>query len=191
MLKLYGSIPSPYVRRIRILLQHHPHEFVVTNVYDDHTRAELMRLNPTMKIPMLLDNDFPVFDSGVIFRYLREKFSWDSLDWEQENWVTLINAANDSLVQLFMLQRSGIITEHDALFVKLQNERLAIAFNALNQAVVDDKFTQWNYPSICLYCLLDWAIFRELYDFSKVTDLLEFHKSHQSKSDVVATDPRL
>lgn len=191
MLKIYGSVVSPFVRRIRILLHDYEHEFILTDIYDDAIRQRLMKQNPSMKIPMLVDDEVVVFDSGVIYRYLQQKMKWDQLSWEQENLVTTINAANDSLVTILMSSRSGLdASDSSSLIFKLQNERLDIAFTALDNAAEAGQFDGWGYPQICLYCLLDWAMFRELYDVNRYQHLAAFVRNHQHDSAVTHTDPR-
>ena len=191
MLKLYGSIVSPFVRRIRLLLHGHEHEFILTDIYDDAIRQQIMQQNPSMKIPMLVDNDTVVFYSGVIYRFLCDKLSWKTLSWTQENLVTTINAANDSLVTILMATRSGLdASDTSSLLFKLQHERLEIGFSALDNAVSDGQFDGWDYPEICLYCLLDWADFRELYSIGQYPHLNSFWLRHQDDDAVKKTDPR-
>lgn len=191
MLKIYGSVVSPFVRRVRLLLHDYEHEFVLTDIYDDAIREQLMKQNPSMKIPMLVDGDVVVFDSGVIYRYLQQKLKWEQLSWQQENLVTTINAANDSLVTILMSSRSGLdASDTSSLIFKLQYERLDIAFTALDNAVSAGHFDDWGYPQICLYCLLDWAMFRELYDLSRYQHLIAFTRKHQNDSAIKHTDPR-
>src|SRR5690625_3587698 len=106
-MKLLGSLTSPYVRRIRLLLADTPHEFVSWDIYDAD-RDELRRHNPALKIPLLEDDDGQVvYDSRVISRYLAAKRGDAPLSWEDENRLTLIDAANDSGVALLLSQRSG------------------------------------------------------------------------------------
>ncbi|MDX1392334.1 MAG: glutathione S-transferase family protein, partial [Rheinheimera sp.] len=69
-MKLYGSQTSPYVRRIRLLLAQAPHEFINLNIFADADRQTLASINPTLRIPMLEDDEKIIFDSGVIYRYL-------------------------------------------------------------------------------------------------------------------------
>ena len=191
MLKIYGSNASPFVRRVRVLLHEYKHEFILTDIYDDAVRQHIMKQNPSMKIPMLVDGEVVVFDSGVIYRYLQQKMKWDAISWEQENLVTTINAANDSLVTILMSSRSGIdASDTSSLIFKLQSERLEIAFTALDKAVAAGHFDSWGYPQICLYCLLDWAVFRELFDVSRYQHLAAFLHDHQNDSAFKHTDPR-
>ncbi len=190
-MKLYGSTSSPFVRRLRVFLADKPYEFVTLNIFEATDREILTRLNPTHKIPMLQDGEQVVFDSGVIYRYLAEKFSIAPLTWLQENTLTTINAANDSFVELLLCKRSGFNVEEDKLFFKLQRDRVAATLKVLNQKVLAGEFKEWNYLSISLFCLVDWVMFRELFDLSKLTALVEFRAEHLAKPAVAETDPRL
>lgn len=190
-MKLYGSTSSPFVRRLRVFLADKPYEFVILNIFEAADREILTRLNPTHKIPMLQDGEQVVFDSGVIYRYLADKFSIAPLTWLQENTLTTINAANDSFVELLLCKRSGFNVEEDKLFFKLQRDRVAATLKVLNQKVLAGEFQEWNYLSISLFCLVDWVMFRELFDLSKLTALVEFRAEHLAKPAVAETDPRL
>jgi len=196
-MKLYGSTTSPFVRRIRLYLalnKANDHEFVNLDIFSEQGRAQLVKDNPTLKVPYLIDNGQHILDSRVIYRYLVQKFSQPTLSWDEENLLTLIDAANDSFVTLFLLKRSGLDNQQDLLFFNLQNERVATLVTLLNNAVKKGDFKEWNYPSICLYCLLDWANLRELYPFENYSALVEFVKGIKAKAELAAvlaeTDPR-
>ena len=194
MLTLYGSTTSPYVRRLRIWLAHTQHEFVNVQVFEQKDRDILLSKNPTMKIPMLEDtggnDDKIIYDSRVIFRYLSEKFQHPPLNWQQENQLTLIDAANDSLVQMFILAKSGIMADENQLFFKLQKERVNAVLIELNELVTKGYFRHWNYPAVCLFCLIDWIEFRKLHNLKGLTALLAFHEENVQRIEVTATDPR-
>lgn len=194
MLKLYGSTTSPYVRRIRIWLANTQHEFVNLQIFAEQDREQLIAKNPTMKIPMLEDvmdgKAQVIYDSRVIYRYLTDKFADPALSWEQENQLTLIDSANDSLVQMFILSNSDIEADADKLFFKLQKERVNAVLVQLNEQVASGVFSSWNYPAVCLYCLIDWIEFRKLHNMQGLTYLLEFHDENSQRIEVTATDPR-
>ncbi|WP_133471354.1 glutathione S-transferase family protein [Paraglaciecola marina] len=194
MLKLYGSTTSPFVRRIRIWLANTQHEFVNLQIFAEQDREALIVKNPTMKIPMLEDEmdgkSQVIYDSRVIYRYLTDKFADPALSWEQENQLTLIDSANDSLVQMFILSNSDIQADEDKLFFKLQKERVNAVLVQLNEQVDSGLFSSWNYPSVCLYCLIDWIEFRKLHNMQGLTSLLEFHDENSQRIEVTATDPR-
>lgn len=189
-MKLYGSCTSPYVRRLRIFLNAYDYQFLNINIFGEQDRARLKALNPTLKIPMLEDEGQIIFDSNVICRYLGEKFQMAPLSWNQANQLTLINAANDSLIELLLCERSKLDTHADVMFFKLQRERLEVVFHELNQQCEVGQFNQWNYPAICLFCLLDWIDFRSLYAMERFQSLCEFHRKNLTRAGVKATDPR-
>src|SRR5258706_1091495 len=70
-MKLVGSKPSPYVRKVRVILaaKNLPYEFVLENVWD--AASKITQLNPIGKVPALVtDAGDTLFDSPVIAEYL-------------------------------------------------------------------------------------------------------------------------
>ncbi|MFC3094571.1 glutathione S-transferase family protein [Alteromonas sediminis] len=189
-MKLFGSIPSPYVRRLRMWLCNTEHDFIDMQIYTGEDRDRLLAVNPTGKIPMLEDGDTIIFDSRVIFRYLTNKLGYPTLNWEQENHLTLIDAANDSFVSMLLLQRSNVDTTGDDLFFKLQRDRIEASLSELDRLVEKGFFNDWHYPSICLFCLIDWIEFRELHDLQGLEQLKAFHQRHHDRIEATATNPR-
>lgn len=189
-MKLYGSTTSPYVRRIRIVLAQTPHEFIDLQIFGGKDRELLASRNPTLKVPCLEDEGEMIFDSRVIHSYLSEKLNLDPLTWEEENLLTLIDAANDSFVQLLILQRSEFDINDEKLYFRLQNERIEAVLSTLEAQLLEGGFSGWSYPEICLYTMVDWCIFRELHDFASYPTLLDFHEKHQERIELTATDPR-
>ncbi|WP_417578810.1 glutathione S-transferase family protein [Nitrincola sp.] len=189
-MKLYGSTTSPYVRRLRVWLEDVPHEFVNIDIYSPEGRVTLKQINPALKVPMLVDDWQAVFDSRVIYNYLNHKLGKEVTTIDDENAITLINAANDSYIELFQLSRSGIDIEQDALFFNLQHERIASTLSVLNEQAKLGAFEYWHFPAICLYCLVDWLMFRGLNDFSAYPDLQAFHQRHAAREILQDTDPR-
>lgn len=190
MLTLYGSTTSPFVRRLRIWLANTEHEFVNLQIFEGPDRAKLAKENPTLKIPMIKQDGQVIYDSRVIFRFLNEQYQREQLSWSQENILTLIDSANDSFVELLMLQRSGMDKDKDALFLRLQRERVDSILTHLNTLVEQGEFDQWHYPAICLYCLVDWVEFRQLHDLKGLDALKAFREKHSDRIEVTSTDPR-
>ncbi|GHG77267.1 hypothetical protein GCM10010919_32770 [Alishewanella longhuensis] len=190
-MKLYGSQTSPYVRRIRLLLANQPYQFVNMQIFAEQDRQALLALNPTLKIPMLERDGKVIFDSGVIYRFLAAQSQLPALSWYQENQLTVINAVNDSLVSLFLCQRSGLDTNEERLFFNVQKERIVASLFVLEQQAANQEFTAWNYIAMALYSLLDWVLFRELLELDEYPALLAFVKANQHHLAIAETDPRL
>ncbi|NMH59760.1 glutathione S-transferase family protein [Alteromonas ponticola] len=189
-MKIFGSTTSPYVRRLRILMAQTPHEFVNLEIFQNDDRATLAAHNPTLKIPFMEDDGGIIFDSRVIYRYLAEKFNYAPLNWEQENQLTLIDSANDSLVQLLLLKRSEFDISEDKLYYRLQKERAQATLQELDKQVGLNGFEGWDYPAICLFTLIDWIEFREMHNLKAFDHLKAFRERHIDRIEVTATDPR-
>ncbi|WP_114416335.1 glutathione S-transferase family protein [Marinospirillum perlucidum] len=189
-MKLYGSLTSPYVRRLRIWLEHTDYEFISLDIFSSEGRARLEGLSPARKIPLLELGKDKVYDSRMIYNYLNKKLQREELTLEEENLLTLIDEANQTYVHLFLLFKSGIDTRQDSLYFNLQNERVVSLLSHLNARVEDGDFQRWNYPAICLYCLLDWIDFRELNNLEGYPALKQFRDQQLSRSEVQQTDPR-
>ena len=103
-MKLYGSLTSPYVRKVRVLLAEKKidHEFIESKPAIDNT--ELAAVNPLAKVPTLqLDNGELLIDSGLHVEYIDslpgEKFiPEDDSRWTVLNWHELGNGINDAVV---------------------------------------------------------------------------------------------
>lgn len=191
-MKLYGSTTSPYVRRLRILLNDTPYELESVNLFGED-REKIKEVNPTLKIPMLEDTanpDVPVlFDSGLIYRYLVEKYNFQGLSFSEQNWLTVIDACSDSLINIMLMRRSGIDTNKDKMYFNIQRERQKVTFDLLEEEVVKGTFNTWNYLSISLLVLIEWAKFRDLYDFSGLPAINSFVERNQQQNGVSETKP--
>jgi len=190
-MQLIGSPASPYVRRIRLFLNKRDYTFTHIDIFSPDGRKFLTDNNPAQKIPVFIDGENTLYDSRVIFRYLAQKFQSASLTWPQENLLTLIDAANDSFISLLLLKRSDIDSSQDKLFFNLQHEKIDTVLSVLNKEVENGTFNDWNYPSICLYCLLDWVQFRELGSITQYPHLHTFLSEHSKQDGVYDTDPRI
>ena len=186
---LYGSKPSPYVRRIRMLLAGKPFTFEAINVYDDATRAEYSKVSPIRKLPVLVDAEQTVFDSHVIADYLTDKFALSKPSVTEHNLITAIDAVTDSLIILFMGKNSGLEPSPEQLIFKLQLERIPVLLDWLSEQASRGEFKHWSFAVMCLISLIDWAHFRELFDFTDYPELLAVRKQFAESPVVKETMP--
>lgn len=189
-MQIFGTVVSPYTRRIRLLLNNIEHDFIDLDIFSAEGREVLTHNNPANKVPLLKDGENTVLDSRIIFNYLSEKLSLKALTWQQQNLLTVIDAANDSLVVLMYGRRSGLPVDDNYMYYNLQHERIESVFVSLNNEVGNGAFNEWQYPSICLFCLLDWVLFRDVIDLSPYQHLLSFHHQMKNMPGITETDPR-
>ncbi len=176
MYTLIGSHTSPYVRKIRLYLisQNLPFEFKPINYLEEKDAIYLKSINPINKIPILLINNEPLFDSRVIFNRLNKT----PLSLKEENILSGIDAAMDTAINLFSLRRGGLdISTTENLYIKRQIERLDLIFNYLSPYATEvskNPAANWNFLTMSLFSFLFWANFREIVDLSPYQALKDF-----------------
>jgi glutathione S-transferase len=191
-LTLLGSASSPYVRRLRLYLQDFPHEFQAINIFDPQDDARLTAISPIKRIPLLLTDGNPLFESRVIFHYLQTKFGKHSLTLDEENLVSAIDAIQDQLIQQYLMKRFGHPVDMSNGYFRRAETRKKEILAFLDTAVKRDGFLRWDYPAMSLYSLVDWASFREMLSREEIpASLFKFLKDYAGQGGVAATDPRL
>lgn len=98
MIKLYGgarsraSIVRWYLEELAV-----PYEFVLLDMSaNEHRRADILALNPFGKVPILVDGDLALFESGAILLYLDRQYGEPNLSVAQQaihaQWTLFANA---------------------------------------------------------------------------------------------------
>lgn len=187
---LIGSLTSPYVRKIRLLLHGTDYELKVVNYMEEAGNEYLKSVNPVNKLPVLIDGDTTILDSRVIYNYLAKKNKWKELTIDEENILTAIDGAMDSSISLFMLRRGGLDLNAGNGLVLRQKERIPHILNFLTPWVrtLDDKNpAHWNFLTMSLYSYLYWVDFREMYKLENHPDLKIFLEKFKNAPGVVET----
>lgn len=73
-MKLYGATPSPFFRKVRVVLEEKGLSYETENLVPIPKTPALLAMSPLGKIPLLRDGDLVVPDSSVICAYLEKKF---------------------------------------------------------------------------------------------------------------------
>jgi len=132
-MKLYGSLTSPYVRKVRVLLKEKniDHEFVIEGPTD--AAGNVARLNPFGKVPVLVRDDGEVlFESSMIIDYLDGMCSPSLIPqsgetrWQAQRWHALGQGMADAVVARLMEVRRA--PEHqDSTLIHRQETKVAAA----------------------------------------------------------------
>lgn len=193
--QLVGSKTSPYTRRLRMLLHDHaPFEFKAINYLEVPADAEFLKqATPINKLPILIDGSNTIYESRIIAGYLISKFAWTKLTIEDENILSMNDAANDVGVNLFLLRKGGMDITQSSWYIDRQKERLPAIFTELEKwaKARDEKNpAHWNYVAMSVYSYVDWAEYRQMADFSNHPGLLDFVKRFANLPGVAETSPR-
>ena len=186
--QLYGSKTSPFVRRIRVLLETTPYDFKEMNIFEAQDALELNKINPINQIPVLVDGENTIWDSRQIFNYLNSIHRFQNMDWSDENFLTAIDGAMNTGVSLLLMKRSGIDTDGPFMYVLRQKERMESILDYLKPYLLDKGLKEWNFHTISLYCFLDWAIFRDIIKIDHRPECQHFLHHHKHRSILTLTE---
>lgn len=189
---LLGSLTSPYVRRLRLYMgERIAHSFEKINYLDNTDDARLSRINPTKKIPVLLIKGEPLWESRVIFNHLQRTHDLRPMTMAEENAISAADSLLDQLIQGFLMRRNGIAVDPRNAYFERQADRQQLVLKYLASEATVGRFQSWDYPSMCVYSLLDWALFREAIPARELPPaLVQLVAQHGQRPDVLATDPR-
>jgi glutathione S-transferase len=149
-MKLYGSLTSPYVRKVRVFLKEKnlEHEFIIEGPGD--AAGNVARLNPFSKVPVLVRDDGEVlFESPMIIDYL------DSLPgpalippagearWRVQRWHALGQGIADAVVARLMEIRRR--PEHqDPTLIQKQEAKVEAALAFAEDHMQGDEYLSGN-----------------------------------------------
>lgn len=184
-MKIYGTKASPYVRRLRILLDEKA-EFETIDLYSPEGREQFKQISPVLKVPVVeIDNRY-LYDSRVIFNELCNKGFHRELSFELQNQLTMIDAITDAFVQRLILKRSNVELPNESIFYSWNEQRIKECLEYL-----DTNFKNTDdYVSISLFTTIDWALYRSLYNFEKYNQLMHFYIEQYQNPKYELTNPR-
>lgn len=190
MYKLIGSLPSPYVRRVRLVLEelNLPYEFQTIDVMSSEGQEILSQFSIIRRVPVLIDEKTQEVytDSGLITQFLRK----DKFDYREEEIKLLINEACASALTILQLSRFKLDESGESIIAKNHQKRvndILDYFENHNEVYSLEKFEiieQW------LFCMLDWFEFRELAKWKDKNNLVDFYEAHVNRDAVKKTNPR-
>jgi glutathione S-transferase len=150
-MKLYGSLTSPYVRKVRIVLFEKgvPCDFIVEGPSD--AAGNVARLNPLGKVPVLVrPNGEVMFDSPIICEYLDELQGAPLIPegesrWEAQRWHALGQGITDAVVARLMETRRPPERQETAVIQKQERKvaaalKFASAEHGGRDYLVDGRF---------------------------------------------------
>jgi glutathione S-transferase len=172
-MKLIGSLTSPYVRKVRVVLAEKKldYKFVLEDVWSD--QSSIREANPLGKVPCLvMENGEALFDSRVIVEYVdtlspvgkliplggRERV-------EVKTWEALADGLQDAaiLARLEATWPGRSAAERCQPWIDRQLEKVHTSLQAMNQGLADKNWCANHHctlADIAVGCSLAYLNFR-------------------------------
>lgn len=169
-MKLIGSFPSPYTRKVRIVMAEKriDAEFVEDNVWSADTHVT--GYNPLTKVPVLImDDDITLYDSRVIAEFLDGVTPVSKLIPEGgrdralvKRWEALGDGIADAGIAVF-LERKRAAAAQSKDWIARQSGKVNVAAAAAARELGERDFchgVSLSLGDIALACALLWLEFR-------------------------------
>ena len=169
-MKLIGSLTSPYVRKVRVVLAEKKidYEFELDSPWLPETR--IANVNPLGKIPALvLDDETVLFDSRVIVEYIDNVAPNNKLmpapnreRTEVKRWEAIADGICDAAALVF-LERKRPAKQQDPAWISRQEEKIGRSLEYMAEQLGDNTWCMGNHFSladIATGCALGYLAFR-------------------------------
>jgi len=196
-LRLYGTVTSPYVRRVRVVARELGLVYELTDTATEAGQAALRSVSPIWKVPTAELDGAPVFDSSVISEALLRRHgpgplaAYDPSELAIRNLLTVIDGALDALINGFYLGRDGANADSSA-YLRKQQDRAASAMAWLDARVDDVWLTPakaFGIAEIALCTTIGWMEFRNTYATDRHPALRRLYARHCERPSLIATAP--
>ena len=171
-MKLIGSVASPYVRKVRIVMAEKKldYDFVLDDVWS--AESVVQQSNPLGKVPCLVMEDGgAMFDSSVIAEYLDTltpvgKLLPASSSRERaavKCWEALAGGVLDAAVLVRLERTQRAPEQQSAAWIERQMGKVHAGLKAMSAGLGETPFCAGNHftlADIAVGCALGWLAFR-------------------------------
>ena len=169
-MKLVGSLTSPYVRKVRVVLAEKRIGYNFDVDIPWNAGSHVPDYNPLGKVPVLImDDGAALFDSRVIVEYLDSAYPVSRLIPESnrdrimvKRWEALADGISDAAATIF-LERKRPDTLQNLEWITRQQKKVTLGLEAAARELCDKKWCEGNAYSladIALCCTLGFLVFR-------------------------------
>ena len=169
-MKLIGTLTSPYVRKVRIVLAEKKIEYDFEIDSPSDAKSKVALVNPLGKVPVLiLDDETALFDSPVIVEYLDKVTPNNKLlpapnreRTEVKRWEALgdglLDAATTAVYESRRLKK-----EQSATWINRQREKITRTVTFMSRELADKPYcvgTHFSLADIAVGTALGYLLFR-------------------------------
>lgn len=196
-MKLYGTLTSPFVRRVRVVAQELGVEVTMVDTSAPGGQEALRRVSPIGKVPVAeLDGEI-VYDSRAIIAEMVALRGPGELrisgrtDPAESNFVLAVDAALEAAIRLFYFKRDEIAVDGLPYMVK-ERERVRTIMTWLEGHVHGGWCTParaFGLAELALVTTLDWMVYRGAYPIDDHPRLISVQTLHADRPSLQATLP--
>jgi len=197
-MKLYGTTTSPFVRRVRVVAAEIGEPIDRIDTAPEAGQEALRAVSPIRKVPTAEIDGKRLYDSHLIIEYLTLTRGWGTLapprdHWREGNILNAIDAALESIVQVFYLRRDGVAID-GTVFAQRQLARTDAIFAWLGtQLAADGKSFSGGFGlcELALISTIDWMTFRPLYPLEGAASVAGVCAAWRDRPSLVETRPHV
>lgn len=200
-MKLIGSLTSPYVRKVRVVMAEKKLEcqLELEDVWSPDT--QIQTFNPLGKVPCLvMEDNGALFDSRVIVEYLDTLSPYNRLIPQAGReraavrcWEALADGVLDAAVTVFK-ERQRPAEQVSQAWIDRQLGKINASLHAMSEGLGDQAFcrgTAISLADIAVGCALAYLNFRftEIQWQDKYPNLALLHEKMASRHSFIETQP--
>lgn len=170
-MKLIGSLASPYVRKVRVVMAEKKldYDYVLDDVWAPDTT--ILQSNPLGKVPCLIMEDGgAMFDSRVIVEYLDTLTPVGKLipahgreRAEVKCWEALADGVVDAAILVRLERNQRPEAQQNAAWVARQMLKVHAGLKAMSTGLAETAYcagNQYTLADVAVGCALGWIAFR-------------------------------
>lgn len=170
-MKLLGSLASPYVRKVRVVMAEKKldYELVLDNVWGPETTVP--QSNPLGKVPCLIMEDgAAMFDSRVIVEYLDTLTPVGKLIPAQSReravvkcWEALADGVLDAAILVRLEKTLRPVEQQSQIWIDRQMGKVHAGLKTMSQDLGETPYcmgNQFTLADVAIGCALGWLSFR-------------------------------
>ncbi|WP_442592606.1 glutathione S-transferase N-terminal domain-containing protein [Parapusillimonas sp. JC17] len=201
-MKLIGSLTSPYVRKVRVVMAEKKldYEFILEDVWAEDTQIQLH--NPLGKVPcLLMDDNGSLFDSRVIVEYLDTLSPVGRLIPQTGRdraatkcWEAIADGILDAATSIFIENHRRAPESRSQQWVDRQHKKITVALESMNDSLGEQAFCMginFGLADVAVGCALGYLDLRfpELNWRSQYGNLQRLDEKLQTRPSFVTTAP--
>jgi glutathione S-transferase len=200
-MKLYGTLPSHFTRKVRVVLQELaiPFEFVALESLMSTEVANFAQ-NPLLQLPILEDGSLNLIESDDICEYLFQTYGHQNPEisflpsgdlFMHKKRLAIMNGGMAAGVKLIRAKRSGVSWDYPFFQQEITALKSSLAWldkDLGNRYFYGDE--KLSLLEITLMCFAEWAVFREMIpSLAPYPNLVRFVNFHGKRASFAGTHP--